>query len=70
MIEDLGEIAVRISGPGVSATVILLRGGVVRTGEKMRWALGMTAAELKASIDSRGWTAGQRPAPPSVVLDE
>jgi hypothetical protein len=65
----LGEIEVRTSGPTGTASVILLRGAVVRAGERMRWALGMTAAELKAELSARGCTATQRPAPATVVLD-
>ena len=67
--ESPPEILVRVTGPSGSAGAILLHGAVVRTGEKMRWALGLTAAELKLQLAARGCTATQRPAPAHVVLD-
>lgn len=67
--ESLPEILVRVTGPSYVSGVVLCRDAVVRAGDSMRWALGLTSDQLRAELRSRGCSATQRPAPPVFVLE-
>lgn len=60
---DGSEILVRVTAPHFCASVILMRGAVVRAAPILRWALGWESAPLSAYFKKKGWEATQKRLP-------